>query len=249
MKRKLLRKCIHALEELCKEVGISKYQLKDMIFGQGLSIWAQMYLEMGAYCCGINSECYIDLSLKEKDILERIRRTNKYSIQKADKLWKSEIITKENGRDRVEKCFERFRELHFEVSGRTTRSKKTWEIQCESVLNKNNFVILLYDIEDNLIGASLFRVSGSVGLYSVAAYKRELFKKPVGHISQWIAIKHMKELGLKWYYIGRRSYLGDWDHPSEKEISIGHFKEGFATNIYPRVFLEYNMDNNHFEVS
>ena len=193
-KRKLLRKCITALGELCKKFRIIKFKTADTAFYGGTTVWIQMLLEEGASCCGVDNECYVDLSLSEQEILAQIRRTNKYSIQKSKELWKSEIVIGQSGRDKVESCFESFRKLHAEVSGRVTRSRKTWDMQCEAVLRTNDFVVLLYDEEGGLIGASLYSTTGSVGSYSVAAYKRELFSQPVGHISQWLAIQHMKVL-------------------------------------------------------
>lgn len=237
-KRKLLRKCIEALQELCERFDIDRYKTVDICFEGGTSLWTQMLFERGAQCCGIDHECYVDLSMEESYILSRMRRTNKYSIQKSEQLWKSEIITNQKERSYVQECFEKFRELHIQVSGRETRSKRTWDIQCEAVLHTNDFVILLHDKEDRLIGASLYSTTGSMGSYSVAAYRRELFDQPIGHMSQWMAIKHMKELGIEWYYVGRRAYPNDWDHPTEKEVSIGHFKEGFATNIYLKMHME-----------
>lgn len=238
-KRKLFRKCINALFEICSKFNITKFIIRDSVMYKGVSIWSQMFFEYGAKCFGITNECFVNLSLSEQDILARMRRTNKYSIQKSEKLWKSEIITNKSGINRVEECFEQFRKLHIETAGRETRNKMTWRIQSKAVLDTNDFVVLLYDEKQELIGASLFSTTNSMGNYSVAVYKRELFDQPVGHVSQWIAIKHMKKLGMKWYYIGTRAYSKDWNKPSEKEISIGHFKEGFATDIYPKLYLEY----------
>lgn len=237
-KRKLLRRCMDTLQELCDRFDIVRYKTTDTCFYNGTSIWMQMHFERGARCCGVDHECYVDLSLDEQDILSKIRRTNKYSIRKSEQLWKSEVITKRRERGYIEDCFEKFRTLHIEVSGRETRSKKTWDIQCKSVLHSNDFLVFLYDKDDQLIGASLYSTTGSMGTYSVAVYRRELYGQPVGHVSQWLAIKHMKELGMRWYNIGRRVYPGDGDHPTEKEVSIGHFKEGFATNIYLKVYME-----------
>ncbi len=241
-KRKLLRKCIDALNEVCAKLHITKYKTADVVLGQGTSIWTQMLFENGAVCYGVDNECYVDLVLEEQEILSKMRRTNKYSIQKSEQLWRSEIITKNSGRDKIERSFEDFRRLHVEVSGRETRSQKTWDIQCKAVSDTNDFVVMLYDDRDELIGASLYSTTGSAGLYSVAAYRRDLFDKPVGHVSQWLAIKYMKELGMRWYYVGKRAYFGDWNQPSKKEVSIGHFKEGFATNIFLRLHLECSVE-------
>lgn len=64
---------------------------------------------------------------------------------------------------------------------------------------------------------------------------------PVSHLSQWIAICYMKEKNIKNYYIGRRPYKCDWNNPTEKEIAIGHFKEGFATRIYSTQYWRFNI--------
>ena len=99
-------------------------------------------------------------------------------------------------------------------------------------------IVNLYDEKDHLIGASLFEINATAGSYGVGAYVRSLFDKPVAHISQWIAIKYMKSIGIRWYYVGRRSYPKDRPVPTEKEVSIGHFKEGFATNFYISCSIE-----------
>ena len=216
------------------------FKIKSILSDGGrISLWMQMFLEKGAVCRGINFECFVDLSLSEQDILSGIRRTNKYEIKKAYRLWNHAIITKCDGRKKVEECFEQFRELHREVSGKITRSERTWNIQKEAVLNTKDFLVMLYNSEYRLIGGALFSTTGSACSYSVGAYRRELYDQPVSHISQWLAIKHMKASGMRRYYIGTRAYAGDWNHPDEKEIAIGFFKEGFATSIYPGVILEY----------
>lgn len=242
-KRKILRKCIEALEEVCAFLYISQYRSAGRVLHDGTSLWLQMLFDHGAICCGVDNECFVDLSLKESEILAKMRRTNKYSIEKSAHLWKNEIITRHTGTEKIAECFEKFQKLHTEVSGRETRSRTTWDIQCNGVSNQNDFVVMLYNEMEELIGASLFSTTGSAGVYSVGAYRRELFDKPVAHVSQWLAIKYMQELGIRWYYIGKRPYPGSWDHPNEKEISISHFKEGFATNIFLRPYLEYRLKN------
>ena len=36
---------------------------------------------------------------------------------------------------------------------------------------------------------------------------RNLFDKPVSHVVQWTAIKHLKETGRRWHYVGQRFIL------------------------------------------
>ena len=89
-----------------------------------------------------------------------------------------------------------------------------------------------------MIGGGLFSVSRDEGSYSVGVYDRSLFDKPVSHLVQWEAIKHMKAVGLKWYYIGQRFYSGDIVQPTAKEMEISYFKEGFSSNVFVNMTLK-----------
>lgn len=86
-----------------------------------------------------------------------------------------------------------------------------------------------------MVGAGLFELTHYAGVYSVAAYNRDLFDLPLGHVVQVAAIEYMQKLGLSWYSIGRRWYPVDIPMPTDKEINIGVFTEGFATHIFPMI--------------
>ena len=104
----------------------------------------------------------------------------------------------------------------------------------EQIKNKEAFLVTVRD-ESKLIGAGFFNYTRDMGMYSVAAYKRELFDRPIGHAVQMIAIEKLKELGCKTYYLGQKATSG---LSTEKEISISHFKEGFASNIVAQPNLQ-----------
>jgi len=78
----------------------------------------------------------------------------------------------------------------------------------------------------------LFICSRDEGVYAVAAYDRALFDKPLGHVVQFRAIQEMKRRECRWYFIGRRFYPGEQPVPSNKELSISYFKEGFSTDNF-----------------
>lgn len=240
-RRKLFKKCLIVLSDIMKCLGIGKCCFREVFMSGGYSIFSQCLLENEARVRTVTAECFVDLSIPLDYILSTMRRTNRYSIKKAQELWKAKIVTKHDEEEIVDKTFDDFRRLHIEVAGRETRGLDTWVIQREALKNSDDFVILLYDGMQKLVGASLYSTTGTAVTYSVAAYKRELFKQPVGHVSQWLAIKHAKALSKKWYYIGRRPYSGDISKPTEKEIAIGHFKEGFATNCYPTVYTDWRL--------
>ena len=64
----------------------------------------------------------------------------------------------------------------------------------------------------------------------VAAYKRNLFDKPIGHAVQMTAMKNSKKLVAS-YQLGKNQHLSS-PNLIDKELSISYFKEGFAGHIY-----------------
>ena len=87
----------------------------------------------------------------------------------------------------------------------------------------------------------MFVYSEDTGSYAVGAYNRELFSKPLGHAVQMKAIEILKNKGLSWYEIGNKHLNIDKTPPTEKELSISFFKEGFATDVLARQHLIINL--------
>jgi FemAB family protein len=136
-----------------------------------------------------------------------------------------------------------FKRLHCEVAGRATRCDETWAKQYEMVVGGKGFLVGLRDtVHGRLIGAGFFQTTRDEGLYSVGAYDRTLFDKPLGHVVQQVAIQVMKERGLRWYCVGERHYRQDSPMPTEKAISIATFKQGFASHLFCRFQFELPLD-------
>ena len=181
---------------------------------------------------------YLDLSLPLEKIKSLFRKSYKSLITAGEKLWKVEVLS-----DSIElNIWEEFRALHLLVSGRVTRSKQSWDLQYLSVKNGESFLVALRDDDNRMVGAGLFICSNDEGSYSVGAYDRSLFQKPLGHVVQYRAIQEMKARGCRWYSIGRRFYLNDTPTPTKKEISISHFKEGFSSHLIPTFSLVKNLN-------
>ena len=90
-----------------------------------------------------------------------------------------------------------------------------------------------------MVGAGLFNFTRDEGLYAIGAYDREQFDKPLGHVVQYYAIEELKKRDVRWYKLGARPYPTHFPVPSAKEISIGEFKQGFASHLLPRIILEH----------
>jgi len=224
--KKVIDKCLSIIEILSRNIGQMSWQSTEVIDAKGAGLWHRKIMDKGASIT-VSHELYVDLSKSLEEIRNNIRKSYKSLLTLGDRLWRIDVIDQDNP-----KVFNEFRELHYRVAGRVTRSLSTWKLQEEAIAQKQAFLITLRDEQGNLVGGGLFYISASEGLYAVAAYNRELFDKPLGHIVQMRAIETMKKLGIRWYKIGARPYAGDVLEPTLKELSIGKFKEGFATHVY-----------------
>ena len=98
-------------------------------------------------------------------------------------------------------------------------------------------MITVSDKGKNIIGAGFFTYTKYQGLYSVAAYDKKFFNKPLGHAIQMRIIETLKDKNVKWYEIGQKCSNIDRHKATNKEFSISHFKEGFATYVIAREHL------------
>ena len=78
------------------------------------------------------------------------------------------------------------------------------------------------------------------GFYSVAV-QRELSDQPLGHAANE-AIETFKKNGVKWYEIGLKRLKIDKKTPTDKELALTHFKQGFATNVAARQHLTVDLN-------
>ena len=241
--RAVIENCLKTIFSVLDENGGGDLICNETIMDQGGSQWIRKLMEHGAKEEEPKWQAFVDLRLSQEDIQSRIRRTNKYSIAKGQDTYDIEIYdeTSEN----LKEVFSEFHSMHRDVAGRETRSQSTWDVQ-ETIVRSGSdkvgrsFLVFIRDKETKaLAGSALFDSTPQTGLYCVAAYDRSRFSKPVGHIVQAVAMDKMRSMGIRWYEIGERAYPGDTG-VNEKLVDIGHYKEGFATHFFPRVFVSLN---------
>ncbi len=173
---------------------------------------------------------YVDLSASLEKIKSQFRKSYKSLISSAEKLWSVFIVD-----SRVLELYEimnEFRYFHLVVSGRKTRSDDTWRAQADMIKNDEALLIVLRDKNNEMVGGGFYQYTKTEAVYSVGAYDRALFDNPLGHLCQYHAIIEFKKRNVLWYKIGSRPYPGGDAQVSEKELSIAHFKEGFATHTF-----------------
>ena len=220
---------LQVLEFLLTKLGISKYEsISFFINNFSLLNWHIQNLKFGSNVIFTN-DLYIDLSSELSQIKNKFRTSYKSLVTSGLKYFQIFVLEKFD-----QKLWEEFRELHLNEAGRVTRNNKTWDIQLNSIKNSESFFVFIRDEDNEMVGGALIDYTKDEGYYSIAAYKRSLFDKPLGHIIQFKAIEILKEKGVKWYYLGPRYFQQDYNSPSDKQIAIADFKEGFSTDIIPR---------------
>lgn len=199
------------------------------------SEWFRQAMDRGSNC-RLQYDMYVDLKLRSEQLKTFYRKSYKPLINKGLREWKVEVLTSDSINKTI---WTEFRLLHKTIAGRVTRSLESWDIQYRMIEAGNAFFVSVRDIQSlKLVGGSLFQVTQHEGIYSIAAYDRSLFDKPLGHPSQHLAIEYMKSLGLNWYRLGEKLYPQSNPLPDQKEIDISHFKEGFCSKIFPRMILD-----------
>lgn len=229
--KKVLRTCFDVAKALALYAKLDRIRTRVLSYGGSVCEWQLIWLHESADVA-TQFFLFVDLDKTVDEIKGGFRKSYRPLIGKGQKKWTVQRLTQND-----EPSFSEFKALHIAESGRQTRSDATWSKQFEAVGRGNAFLVLLRDSDTDLVGGGLFYLNNGLAIYAVGAYRRELFKEPLGHVVQYEAIRYMKEKALKWYCIGHRPFASDLIKPTDKEISIGYFKEGFASDIFPQTLL------------
>lgn len=227
IKKQLCMFCLELLELFAIEYRC-QYQYRIELMQGGISEWGKYLFDT---CLQVEPVRvgYVDLSLGIDKIKSYFRKSYKPLINSGLKQWNVDI------QDRVTIDFQRFHQLHIAVSGRVTRSEKTWALQQQMLADKKAFLVLLKNDNDELIGGGFFSYNKTHCHYSVGVYRRDYFSFPLGHVVQYKAIEYMINLGVRWYELGELYSL--INQTSDKLRSISDFKSGFATHQFARLML------------
>ena len=236
VKKKFEKQLYDLIIELSKKLKIKQCQFTNMDYFQ-LSSWYLIWVNRATNIFPTH-HLLVDLSLSLDEIRLKFRTSSKTLINKAIREFIVEVHNHPS-----EKLFEEFRLLHKEVANRVTRPLDSWKIQKKQIDLAECFMITVRNKSNVMIGSGLFTYSSYQGMYSVAAFKREFFDKPIGHAMQMRAIESLKQKGCSWYEIGQKHLKVDKIKPTDKELSISHFKEGFSTRTVARQHLIVKMDS------
>jgi len=233
--KKITKKCFNVATKIAFQAGMQSWKSMAVCDGIGaLPYWHRLSMANGAQC-ETRHDLYVDLSQPTDKIKSQFRKSYRGIVNVGEREWDVNIISSPG----CEKVWDEFRNLHAQVAGRVTRSRESWDIQHDMIAADCAFLITLRDKGGQLVGGGFFVASDDEGSYAVGAYNRDLFDRPLGHAVQMHAIRELKGRGCKWYCLGERGYPGQTPKPTEKELNISHFKEGFSTHVFPRFELTH----------
>lgn len=213
------------LNKLNKEHNFKKINLK-------IEIKKNYFQEIKkkGYFENFSHEIFINLQNSKEKIYENFQSNLKGLLKKEYPEIYIEVIDKENNskQDMIE-----FRNLHIKVSGRLTRSIKTWEIQEKKIYNGEAFIVRVSK-NNETISLSYFTITNENVYYDTGVGLREFYSyyKNIHHKSLWIAIQYAKSKNCKSFFVG--TYLDESKTEiSAKEKNIQMFKKRFIKpNFY-----------------
>jgi FemAB family protein len=238
--KKIVSRQLALVELARRRLGVADPTLEQSASPQGdgaCSEWQLQWMAAGA-APTLRHDLYADLRPPLPDIRASFRKSFRPLINVGLRNWQAAVLDQHSI---TEPVWAEFKELHKTVAGRSTRSDETWEKQFLIVRAGEGFLVTLRDPADaRLVGAGLFQHTRDEGLYAVGAYDRSLFDKPLGHVVQQLAIETLKAHGVRWYRIGERHFAQDIPAPSDKQLAIAAFKQGFASHVMPRVEFHHS---------
>jgi Acetyltransferase (GNAT) domain len=166
----------------------------------------------------------IDLTPDVEQLWRNVRKGHRSDIKRAAgqceaRVWDAATVTDDT--------FDRYRTLHAIDAGRVTRTRETFDMMLAWIRAGHGVLVEAHQGDRPVAFAVVITFRG--GAYYASSCKDPQVPLPSMHLVQWETIKWLKDHGVQRYDIGGQYFGPTWSHlPSEKELSIAHFKRGFG---------------------
>ena len=204
--------------------GSSSVIVHDELSGPSASLLARCLHAAGAVP-RLSLCARVDLEAPLEAINSNIRKSYRSLINWGKRSISLTYVNRDNPDFNM---FNLYQELHQRIAGRITRPQTSWDIMFETIAGGGGELSLGRDASDGLISATLVIDGGDVSQYSSGVYDRKHFDKPIGHWPLYDAILRARSRGMSLFELGEVPAAGT---ASDKEVSIGHFKRGFAGRL------------------
>jgi hypothetical protein len=198
---------------VCDDTGLGSL---SVVGKQCLNRRAAAALRLNAYCA---------LDGGEASMRRGLRKSFQSLINWGQRNLRIESIDADNP---SQVLFERYQDFHAAVAGRVTRPKRSWDVMFNWIAAGHRQLLLGFLATGELVSGTMVVDGGTQAYYASGVYDRERFDHPLGHWPIWLAMLRSGERGMRSFDLGELPLPGT---ATNKEIAIGYFKRGFATNI------------------
>lgn len=216
-------------KRLCTELAIT--QVHYQVVSAHLDDFAEFLLTQG-YGAEPALRLVLDLTVSEETLWQQLRDVYRSNIRWGQQHLHYQIIDQHNASSG---CLEAMRLFHIQVAGKETRSAQTWRIQEQMLAQGEAFALMGYEQTQQLVSTGFFSIDARSCYYGVGVYDRSRFDVPLSHDLVWRGMLHAKAQGCVVFEFGEIAFAGQARHgalPSDKEVSIGHFKRGFGGRLF-----------------
>lgn len=168
---------------------------------------------------------WADLSEGEVSLRRGLRKSYKSLLNWGKANMTISVVNRE-APDRAQ--FDRYQAFHHEVAGRAARVQETWDALYSWIESGRGELVLGFLQSGELVSGNLVGDAEGSAYYLSGVYDRERFDKPMAHWPLWTAMLRAHERGFSRFELGDVPLDGA---ASPKEVAIGFFKRGFATDI------------------
>jgi len=212
------------IDSLVTALTLRGVAIRDDEIASRLSVLGKACLNR-KYCPAIRLTALADLRDGEAGLRRGLRKSFKSLLNWGKANLELRYVDAANP-DRA--LFDRYHQFHVHTAGRATRSQDSWDAMYALIAAGRGELVLGFLPGDVLVaGTMVFDARGSAH-YVSGVYDRERFDKPMAHWPLWIAMLRAHERGQTLFELGEVPAEGT---ASAKDVSIGYFKRGFATEI------------------
>ena len=226
--QRALAEAFSYLDTLVAEREVDEVIVRDdASVGQLSLVGKQCFNRHAAAALQLTGLCALDRG--EAGIRQGLRKSFQSLVN-----WGQRNLTIESidAKDPSRTLFTDYRKFHAAIAGRVTRSDRSWDAMFDWIAGGHGELVLGFLAPGELVTGTMVVDGVTHAYYASGVYDRERFDQPLGHWPLWLAMVHSMERGMGVFELGDLPMTGA---ATEKEIAIGYFKRGFATDIATRI--------------
>lgn len=231
LKKKIEKMAFLHIEELAHAEGVSLHRaLIDPLFIIDQKFYSNYLLEFDYLDSSILTNV-INLQMSENILWGNLRKSYRPLIRGEMKKYEILILDSENI---TKELFSEFEKLYLLASGRHIYDNSEWDILYK-MIQQDLGMLAFAKLNNEIIGGCYFNHDNGKTCYSLSAnhpkYEKIYF---IGHLLIWKCIKYYLGRKFRWLELGWQFYENQLlEKPTNKEISISHFKRGFGGFSFP----------------